>query len=160
MIRVAALAAVLALASADAPAGESKYAWDLKELYPTEAAWAEAKGAAVADFPKITACRGKLTSSAETLFNCLETYYDLDRRLTQVVVYASMNYDLDTRVGHAQQMQDQARQAGTDFAAATAWLRPEIIAAGPQKVQTLLAEEPRVSLLLQNPLSSISTEIP
>ena len=159
MIRVAVFAAVLALGSADVAAGESKYAWDLKELYPTEAAWAQAKDAAVADFPKITACRGKITSSAETLLTCLETYFDIDRRLVQVNVYASMNYDLDTRVGHAQQMQDQARQAGTDFAAATAWLRPEIIAAGPQKIQGLLAQEPRLAPYKQ-PLSDIVRQAP
>ena len=145
MIRIAVFAAVLALTSADAGAGESKYAWDLKELYPTEAAWAKAKDAAVSDIPKIVACRGRIASSAGTLLTCLETYFDIDRRLTQVGVYASMNYDLDTRVGHAQQMQDQARQAGSDFAAAAAWLRPEIIAAGPDKMRALEAQEPRLS---------------
>jgi len=145
MIRVAVFAAVLALASADAGAGESKYAWNLGELYPTEAAWAKARDAAVADIPKIALCRGTIASSAGTLLKCLETYFEIDRRLTQVGVYASMNYDLDTRVGHAQQMQDQARQAGTDFAAATAWLRPEIIAAGPDKIRELEAQEPRLS---------------
>jgi oligoendopeptidase F len=145
MIRVAVFAAVLTLASADAGAGESKYAWNLGELYPTEAAWAKARDAAVADIPKIALCRGTIASSAGTLLKCLETYFEIDRRLTQVGVYASMNYDLDTRVGHAQQMQDQARQAGTDFAAATAWLRPEIIAAGPDKIRELEAQEPRLS---------------
>ena len=51
MIRLAVFAAVLALMSADAVAGETKYTWDLKELYPTEAAWAQAKDGAVAEFP-------------------------------------------------------------------------------------------------------------
>ena len=145
MIRVAIFAAVLALASADAGAGEAKYAWDLKELYPTEAAWTEAKDAAVAEIPKIVVCRGTVASSAGTLLKCLETYFDIDRRLVQVNVYASMNYDLDTRVGRAQQMQDQAHQASSDFAAATAWLRPEIIAAGPDKIRTLEAQEARLA---------------
>jgi oligoendopeptidase F len=154
MIRIAAFAAVLALASADAVASDSKYAWDLGELYPTEAAWAKAKDAAVADIPKIVECRGKITSSTGTLLKCLETYFDIDRRLVQVNVYASMNYDLDTRVGRAQQMQDQARQAGSDFAAATAWLRPEIIAAGPDRIQALDAQEPRLAQYKQ-PLDDI-----
>ncbi len=34
----------------------------------------------------------------------------------QVGVYASMNFDLDTRIGRAQQMQEQARLARTAFA--------------------------------------------
>ena len=97
MIRVAVLASMLAFA--DVSAADPKYAWNLGELYPTEAAWVAAKDAAVADIPKIASCRGKLTKSAATLVGCLETYFDIDRRLTQVNVYASMNYDLDTRVG-------------------------------------------------------------
>lgn len=159
MIRIAAFAAVLALASADAVASESKYAWDLGELYPTEAAWAKAKDAAVADIPKIVECRGKITSSTGTLLKCLETYFDIDRRLVQVNVYASMNYDLDTRVGRAQQMQDQARQAGSDFAAATAWLRPEVISAGPDRIRALEAQEPRLAPYEQ-PLDDIVRQAP
>ncbi len=159
MTRIAVFAAVFALASADAGASESKFSWDLKELYPTEAAWAEAKDAAVADIPKIVACRGTIAASAGTLLKCLETYFDLDRRLTQVGVYASMNYDLDTRVGHAQQMQDQARQAASDFAAATAWLRPEIIAAGPEAIRALEAKEVRLAPYKQ-PLDDIVRQAP
>jgi oligoendopeptidase F len=145
MTRVAAVVAALALTSATAFAAESKYAWDLKELYPSEAAWTQAKDAAVADIPKIVECRGKLASSAGTLLSCLTTYFDIERRVVQVNVYASMNYDLDTRVGRAQQMQDQARQAASDFSAATAWLRPELIAAGPDKINSLVAGEPKLA---------------
>ncbi len=138
MIRVAVLMTVLSCAAfATAAAAEPKLAWDLSELYPTEAEWSKALDAAVADIPKIEGCRGTLTRSAATLLGCLDTYFDIDRRLTKVGVYASMNYDLDTRVGRAQQMQEQARQARTAFAAATAWLRPEIIAAGADKIRAL-----------------------
>ena len=83
--------------------------------------------------------------SPATLLRCIETYLDVDRRLTQVGVYASMNYDLDTRVGRSQQMQEQARQAGTAFSAASAWVRPEILAAGPDRVHALVAGEPRLA---------------
>jgi oligoendopeptidase F len=145
MIRVAVLVSVLAFAGAAAAAPDPKYAWDLGELYPSEAAWVAAKDGAVADIPKIAACRGKLTSSAGTLFDCLEVYFNIDRRITQVGVYASMNYDLDTRVGRAQQMQEQARQARTAFSSASAWLRPEILAAGGDKIRGLTAADPRLA---------------
>jgi len=150
MIRFFRLAAVLvvacpALAAGAGTAVDPKYAWNLNELYPGEAAWAKALEGAVADVPKIAACRGKLIESAGTLLSCLETYYAIDRRLTQVGVYAGMNYDLDTRVGRAQQMQEQGRQARTVFASASAWMRPELIAAGQAKIQALIAAEPRLA---------------
>jgi oligoendopeptidase F len=85
MMRVAVLVALFTVASASASvavaATDPKYSWNLAELYPTEAAWAKAKDAAVADFPKIEGCRGKLTSSAATLLGCLDSYFDIDRRL-------------------------------------------------------------------------------
>jgi oligoendopeptidase F len=140
-------------------AAEPKYAWNLAELYPTEDAWVKALDTARADIPKIADCRGKLTTSAATLLNCLDTYYDIDRRLTQAGVYASMTYDLDTRVGRAQQMQEQARQARTAFAAASAWLRPEILAAGREKIRALLAAEPRLAPYRQ-PLDDIVRRAP
>ena len=143
MIRVAVLASLLAFA--DAPASDPKHAWDLRELYPSEAAWVAAKDAAVADIPRIAGCRGKLTTSAATMLQCLETYYDIDRRLTQVGVYAGMGYDLDTRVGRAQQMQEQARQARTAFSSAAAWVRPEILAAGGDTIRGLISAEPRLA---------------
>jgi oligoendopeptidase F len=145
MIRVAVLVSVLALADAGAAAPDPKYAWNLGELYPSETAWVAAKDAAVADIPKIAACRGKLTTSAGTLAECLETYFSIDRRITQVGVYAGMNYDLDTRVGRAQQMQEQARQARTAFSSASAWLRPEILAAGGDTIRGLTAADPRLA---------------
>jgi oligoendopeptidase F len=159
MIRVLVLAAVLAVSETGAASSDPKYSWNLGELYPTEAAWVAAKDAAVADIPKIATCRGKLTASGAMLFDCFERYLDLDRRLTQVSVYAGMSYDLDTRVGRAQQMQEQARQARTDLAAAAAWMRPELIAAGQDKIRSLLAAEPRLAPFEQ-PLMDIVRRAP
>ncbi len=134
-----------ALAASEPAASDPRYAWNLREMYPSEEAWVKAKDGAVADFPKLDGCRGKLTESSATLLSCLETYYDIDRRLAQVGTYAGMNYDLDTRVGRAQQMQEQARQARTAFSSASAWMRPEILAAGADKVRALVAKEPRLA---------------
>ena len=157
MIPVLVLAAAIAVA--DANPADPKYAWNLGEIYPSEAAWAQAKDGAVADFPKLDKCKGKLAESSATLLSCATTLYDIDRRLTQVGVYASMNYDLDTRVGHAQSMQNQARDAGTAFAAATAWVRPELIAAGPDKIRALVAAEPKLAPYKQ-PLDDIARRAP
>jgi oligoendopeptidase F len=163
--RVALLVVILAFAAAPAGAADEgaatdpKYSWDLTELYPSEAAWTAAKDAAVAVLPKLSGCRGRLAESPTVLLGCLETLYAIDRRLTQVEVYASMSYDLDTRVGRTQQMQDQARQARTAFASAAAWVRPEILAAGGAKLRALLAAEPRLAIYRQ-PLEDILRRAP
>ena len=139
----AALLVALAIPAiaADAPAVDPKYTWNLQDLYPSEEAWVAAKDAAIAELPKLESCRGHLADSAAKLAGCLDTIFDLDRRLAQVGVYATMNFDLDTKVGRAQQMQEQARLARTAFAAAASWLRPEILAAGATRIRGFVAAD-------------------
>ena len=146
-------------AAADAPPLDPKYTWNLADLYPSDDAWARAKDAANADVPKVEACRGHLADSATRLADCLDTLYGIDRRLTQVGVYASMAFDLDTRVARMQQMQEQARLARTAFSSAVAWVRPEILAAGADRVFGFIAAEPRLSIYEQ-PLADILQRAP
>jgi oligoendopeptidase F len=136
----------LAAVAAEPASVDPKYTWNLSDLYPTTEAWASAKNAAVADLPKLDACKGHLADSASELADCLDTIFDLDRRLTKVGVYASMTFDLDTRVTASQGMQDQAQLARTALSAASAWVRPEILAAGPGKIEGFLAAEPRLAI--------------
>jgi len=147
------------VAAADAPPVDPRFTWNLADLYPSEEAWAAAKDAALADVPKIEACRGHLADSAGKLADCLETLYGIDRRLTQVGVYASMSFDLDTKVAHTQQMNEQARLARTAFSSAVAWVRPEILAAGADKIQGFVAAEPRLAIYKQ-PLADILRRAP
>jgi oligoendopeptidase F len=162
-LRFAALLPLAALAAGSpalaADAADARYSWNLKDLYPSEDAWTKAKDGAVADIPKLAPCRGKLVESSATLLRCVDLYYDIDRRLTQVGVYAGMNFDLDTRVGRAQQMQDQAREARTSFGSATAWMRPELIGAGSEKIRKLVASEPKLAPYRQ-PLEDLARRAP
>lgn len=141
------------------PALADGRSWNLDEIYPSEKAWSEAKQGAVADLPKLEACRGKLAASAEDLHRCLALVFDLDRRLTQVGVYASMRYDVDTRVGRSQQMNLESQEARTRFASSIAWLRPELLAAGPEKIRALVASDPRLAPYRQ-PLEDILRRAP
>jgi oligoendopeptidase F len=159
LLATALIALVAPAFAADAPAVDAKYTWNLGDLYPSEEAWTAAKDAAVADIPKVEPCRGHLGDSAKSLADCLDTIYGLDRRMTQVAVYASMNFDLDTRVGHTQQMNEQARLANTEFAAAVSWVRPEILAVGAAKIDAFVAAEPRLAIYKQ-PLADILRRAP
>jgi oligoendopeptidase F len=144
--------------AADAPT-DPKYSWNLNELFATPEAWAAAKDAAIADIPKLAGCRGHLTESSAKLADCLDMIFELDKRMSRVGVYASMAFDLDTRVTRTQQMNDQARLARTEFGAAIAWLRPEVLAAGPAKIRGLVASEKRLAVYKQ-PLEDILRRAP
>ena len=65
-IAATALAGIVATLPAWAQDGSAAQ-WDLKDLYPSDAAWDEARKKALADVPGLTKYKGKLGESAETL---------------------------------------------------------------------------------------------
>ncbi len=145
VLAVILLAVTGILAAPEKATPNEKYRWNLEEIYPSPDAWSEAKDEAVADLSKLESCRGHLGESADTLSRCLGVWYDLDRRMSRVQTYANMYYDLDTRVGKSQQMRLQSQQALTQFASASSWIRPEILALGPDRVRELLGSDPSLA---------------
>ena len=70
-----------------------KYKWNLDDIYPSEAAWREAKDKVGTDVPKLGPFQGKLTSSAATLADALEMMSALDKDVSRLYVYASLLAD-------------------------------------------------------------------
>ena len=143
------LAATVAMTSApvvaeDRAAIADKYKWNLAEIYPNGEAWEGERQSLGTEIPKIATRKGTTGRSADDLHQTLALRDAIGRRIARLSVYANMAHDIDTRVGRTEQMQQQARQVGTDFAAAKSWLRPEILALGPAKVHAFVAADERL----------------
>ena len=121
------------------------YTWDLTALYPSEAAWTRAKDDLARRIPEMARFQGRLGASADTLFAALAADMDLDRDLARLSTYASMLADQDTRDGHHAEMRDAATQLGVQFAAAVAWMRPEILAVGAARIHAFTAADKRLT---------------
>lgn len=122
-----------------------KYKWNTADLYPDDAAWEKKKEEIAARIPRLAAYQGKLGLSGKDLFTALEDIMLLMQDLGRLGFYASMRSDEDTRVGKTWQMSQAASNLGTKAAAATAYLMPELIALGREKVDGLTAAEPRLA---------------
>ncbi len=142
------LAAVLSAPAAPLAAERSevpdKYKWNLADLYPSEAAWTQAKESVARRIPGLAAYRGHVGDSAEALWKALDAVYGIDRDLSRLVVYAASLSDEDTRETKPREMRQAAEQLGVDFGAATSFVRPEILALDPARVREFLAQEPRL----------------
>jgi oligoendopeptidase F len=141
--------AVLWLALAPAFAAErsaipEKYTWKLADIYPSEAAWTEAKGALSQRLPQLGQYRGHLGDSSEGLYRALAAVYGVDREVSRLNAYASMLSDQDTREAKPREMRQAAEQLSVDFQAATSWLQPEILAVDPAKLRSFLAQDKRL----------------
>jgi oligoendopeptidase F len=120
------------------------YKWNTADLYPSEAAWSQAKDDIASRIPKLAAFQGRLGASAESFYTVLSALMDLDRDLSHLSTYASMRADEDTRVSSTRAMKQTADDLGVKFAAATAFIRPEILALGPAQVKGFLAADQRL----------------
>lgn len=146
----AALAAVLLLlTAAGAPAVEraeipEQYQWDLGSLYPGEAAWVAAKQELSRSIPALQQWQGRLGESATTLLGAMSAWEAVSLGVDRFYSYAFQLSDQDTRVARHQQMKQEASQVYTDFQTAVAFMRPELLAVGREKIDRFVAAEPRL----------------
>jgi oligoendopeptidase F len=131
--------------AAERSAVPDKYKWDLTGLYQDEAAWVAAKQELVADVARLGQWQGKLGESAGTLLAAMTDLENASRKGDRLYWYAYQLNDQDTRVDRSLQMKEEAAKLYTDLQTATAFMEPEILAAGHSTIDSFLAAEPRLA---------------
>src|SRR5262245_25748605 len=121
-----------------------KYKWDLTHIYPSDDAWRAAKDKLTSEFPKLREYKGALGSSAGKLADALELGSQLSKEFARTYVYASMMSDTDTRVSKYQGMQQEMIQLGSQLAAESSFIEPEILKLDKATIEKFVAGEPRL----------------
>lgn len=122
-----------------------EYRWDLAALYPDEASWVAAKQEFIKAIPGVASHQGKLGESAASLLAAMTAFEQAVRQGERLYAYAYQRYSEDTRVGRTMQMQQEMSQAYSDFQSATAFMRPELIAVGRERIDAYVAAEPKLA---------------
>jgi oligoendopeptidase F len=122
--------------------GDTGPAWDLRDIYPTDAAWEADRQAIQAQIPSLLQYQGKLGQSAAELKAALQAQSDLNKRASRLYTYASLKADEDRRVAVNQERKSQAQDVFTALGEATSWANPEIVALGAAKVNGFIAADP------------------
>jgi oligoendopeptidase F len=151
---LASAAAAATLASAASPASALVQAaqasaapataatWDLRDIYPTDAAWEADRQALLKAIPGLKAYQGKLGESAATLKAASQAVSDITRQASRLYTYASLKADEDRRIAANQERKQQAQDVFTALGEATAWSGPEIVALGTARINALIAADP------------------
>lgn len=142
--REALAAAALAGLAAAAPAWAQEAAkdaalWDLTEIYPSDAAWDEARKGALDALPGIARYKGRLGESADVLAEVLVLVSDLGKTLARVYTYVALKSDEDVRVAAYLEKKAQAGDLYTRFGEAAAWIRPELLTLGADRINGFIA---------------------
>ena len=114
--------------------------WDLTAIYESDEAWQQALERLNGDLSELDALPGTLSVSAESLKDALDTIYALTERLERVYASAALRKAGDNGDAKAQEMEDRSIRVLTKLEAATAFLRPELIAMDPEKLAGFMAE--------------------
>ncbi len=159
LLLILALAVASPTSAAQRDSIPEKYTWNLAEIYPSERAWVEARDRAIGALAGLRKHEGRLGDSPQALRETLESWAKVEETTNRIATYAKMRYDLDQRVGRAQQMDQQARQLQNDLQAAISWIRPAILALGVDRVRSSVAAEPGLAAFRQ-PLEDILRRAP
>ena len=142
---LAAALAALPAAAADRKDIPVKYTWNLADLYPNDAAWTAARDELKKSIAALPNYKGHLGESAEALYKALDAYFGAQLAFDRLYVYASSLSDQDIRASGPRELKLQAQQIGTDLGSATAYIAPEIIALGQQKVRGFVSADKRLA---------------
>jgi len=115
--------------------------WDLSDLYPSADTWAASYRATRSAAEKIGVLQGTLGTDAAAMRRALSTISDLRRDAARLSAYANLSGDEDLRVAAAQERRQQAQALRTLLSENSAWLAPEVIAIGRERVDAFLAQD-------------------
>ncbi len=118
--------------------------WNLADLYASDDAWKTAKEKLTAQIPSLQKYRGKLSESAQQLFECAELVTNMSKEFSRLISYASMSSDQDTRESKYQAMSQEMGQVGAMFGAAASFIEPEILKIDKKIIDGFIEKEPKL----------------
>jgi len=112
--------------------------WDLGSLFPDDAAWEAAFTEWSGKFPEYTRFRGRLGESADLLAQCLGFDAAFDRAGERLGTYAFLKTAQDQGDSKYQRMKGRYEHIATQAAEASSYIRPQIMAIDPGKMEEFL----------------------
>jgi oligoendopeptidase F len=126
---------------ADNPA----YRWDLSELYPSPQAWTMEHDRILAQARALDKYKDTLGRSAGDMLTALIAISGARKESARLSTYASLKGDENVTIGVNQERVQAAQVLATAIDERTAWLRPEIIKLGADRVHAFERESPELA---------------
>ncbi len=122
------------------------FKWNLADIYQSDDAWHSAKQGLVGELSQIETYRGRVAESPQTLFHCLALLSRLGKEFSRLYCYASMNSDIDMRVSSFLGKKEEISAIGSDFAARSSFLDPEILKMDKATIDDFIKREPALEV--------------
>ena len=133
--------------------------WNLADLYPTVAAWNDDAAKLDTQMKTFAECKGKMGDSAARFKECLDLQADMTKRYYRLAVYAGQQLAEDTGSSTYLEQDQKADLLGNRLTEATAFVDPEILHVGSDRVAQFLKQEPALAIY-RHPLDQILRAAP
>ncbi len=120
---------------------DEKYLWDLRDLYVSDEAWEKALIDLKENAKSFLLYKGRLLKSSETLLSALETYEGMSRKLANLVTYARLKMDENTKESKYQGMVSRSEKLATEIQKENAFFVPELLEGNENTIDALLEHE-------------------
>lgn len=125
---------------------EEKYKWNLKDIYETEELWEKDFNyikEKIADYKNFD---GKIGETSDSLLELLNFDNKISIKYERLHLYSFLAKDLDLANTKYQSMSGRLQDLGTKLGNATAFIRPELINIGREKIYQYLSEKDELSI--------------
>ena len=123
-----------------------KYKWNLEAIYSDDSLWEEDYNKVAPLLEKIKTYEGRLTESADTLYETLALIDELERIVSKLASYAHMHNDEDTSVGKYQSMFGRIISLSAQASAATSFIKPELLSKDSDKIRGFIKNHEKLGL--------------
>lgn len=124
---------------------DPRWIWDLSSLYASIDDWDAAREAVLAQAAAFETLKGSLQQGPQALLKAAQAVSDLSKQASRVYTYASLGADQNIADNAGQERRQLAQQMYSRVGQAYAWMAPEIIALGGDKVQAYIKAEPELA---------------
>jgi oligoendopeptidase F len=127
------------------PTDDPAYMWDLSDLYRTPEAWTAEHDKLQEEAKGLEQYKGTLGKSAADMLKALSAYSHVRKESARLSVYAGLKGDENVKIAVNQERQQSAQALETLISSRTAWLAPEILTIGADKVYAFEKESPELA---------------
>jgi|SRR5688572_2532399 len=118
---------------------DKKFTWNAESVFPSINAWEKEAAKVVEDIAQVKQYQGRLSESAEILLEASRVSEELIRRAYKLYMYASFSYAVETTNQQAGGLLGKAQGIYGQVVSAVAYLQPEILAIGKEKLEQWMA---------------------
>ena len=135
-------------------AAEDRHRWNLADIYPDLAAWSADAALLKKQTAEFAACKGQLGTSSAMFKQCLDAQSDMGKRIARLGSFSHQTHHEDMTANRGIELVQLVGELGNKLQQATAFVRPELLALGRDKLERLLAADPALAIY-RHPVDNI-----